>query len=362
MQTGAAMSAAALLPLALLLLQPQEREKDLRRGKWKPRDCPPGWTLQETRSYQVQSELSPETTALITDHLEGMMKSYETFRPFNKPRDKYILKVFASRKHYLDYGSPPGSAAYYSQGEKELVCYDTGKIGGKSTRDPKQVEEEIKKRLETEKPPDDAPAWRKEAWPILQQLRTRLSHDLLGVLSHEGWHQYFHHYIVSQVGFPSWLDEGLGDFFYRASPDVPNAEAFRNVPPLDVRFPALRLGLLSGKTATWKDILDFTQEKYYADAQTFYAQGWSMTHYLLTHPDPKVRAIIPNYLVVFKDKHRMDLSNAAAFRGHDIEKLEAGWKEYVASLRFDDPELQSLLEQAEAILMKHLGGNGDGSR
>ncbi|HET6201490.1 MAG TPA: DUF1570 domain-containing protein [Planctomycetota bacterium] len=356
------MSAILLLPLALLLLPPQEKEKELRRGKWKPRDCPPGWTLYDTRSYQAQSELPRETTKLIVDHLEGMVDSYETFRPFPKAQEKFILKIFASRAHYLAYGAPAMSAAYYSRDAKELVCYDTGKIGGKVTRDAKEAAEETRKRLEAEKPPDDAPAWRKEAWPILQELRGRLSHDLLGVLSHEGWHQYFHHYIVSWVDFPSWLDEGLGDFFYRASPNVAKVEEFQNVAPLEVRFPGLRLGLLAGKTAPWKEFLDFTQQRYYADAQTNYAQGWSMTHFLLTHPNPKVRAIIPTYLTVFKDKHRMDLADAAAFRGHDLAGLETEWKEYVAKLRFDDPELQKLLDQAEAILMKHLGAGVDGSR
>jgi len=357
------MAAALLLPLALLLLQPaQEREKELRRGKWRPRDCPPGWTLHETPSYQAQSELPKETTKIVVDHLEGMMKSYETFRPFAKERDRYVVKIFANRAHYLAYGAPQGSAAYYSEVERELVCYDTGKIGGKQTREPKEVSEEIRKRLEADKPPDDAPSWRKEAWPILQEIRSRLSHDLLGVLSHEGWHQYFHHYIVSKVDFPSWLDEGLGDFFYRAPPGITKLDEFQKVPPLDVRFPAVRLGLLSGKTAPWKEILRFRQDKYYADAQTFYAQGWSMTHFLLTHPDPKARGIIPKLLVTFKDKHRMDLSTEMAFRGIDVDELEGEWKIYIANLRFDDPELRRLLEDAEAIVIKHIGAGGNGSK
>jgi hypothetical protein len=36
-------------------------------------------------------------------------------------------------------------------------------------------------------------------------------------LSHEGWHQYFHMYTVSWVAMPSWLDEGVGDYFYMAT-------------------------------------------------------------------------------------------------------------------------------------------------
>jgi len=348
--------AHAVLLLPLLLLQGDSP----RRGDWKPRDVPPGWHVLETPSYQIQSQIARETTKRIGEHLEGMMATYRRLLPFRKSARPFTVKIFANREGYLAYGASSRSLAYYSEGERELVAYDTGLVGGAITRPKEETAEESRVRLGSEEPPEDAPAHRKEAWPLLQELRAKLAMDLLGVLSHEGWHQYFHHFIVSKVDFPSWLDEGLGDFFSEASPGLATGEDLRGVPTAPVRVAWVRIALLEGRTAAFDEILRFRQRDYYRDGQAYYAQGWSMTHFLLTHADEKVRAIVPTLLRTFKDTHHMDRSTERAFRGHDVRKLGEDWKAYVARLEIGEPEVRDLVERIEAIVMRHLAGDGAG--
>jgi hypothetical protein len=341
----------AILPLLLVPLLVQG--SDVKRGDWKPRDVPPGWHLLETASYQIQSQIGSAATKRTADHLEGMMATYRRLLPFKKEARRFTVKIFANRANYLDYGAPRSSLAYYSEGEREVVAFDTGLVGGVRTRPAEETAAESRARLGSDEPPADAPEPRKEAWPLLQELLAKLAMDLLGVLSHEGWHQYFHHFIVSKVDFPSWLDEGLGDFFSEASPGLASGEDLRSVRPAPVRVAWIRIALLEGRTAPFQEIVRFRQSDYYRDTQAFYAQGWSMTHFLLTHADPKVRAIVPTLIHAFKDTHHMDRSTDRAFRGHDVSRLAREWERTVAALEIPDPEIRDLVERIEAIYLRH---------
>jgi hypothetical protein len=332
---------ALVVLLAACLVAPPAPAQSVKRGKWRINDEPKGWILYSTKHYQVQSQIPKERAKLVSDHLERVMVEYRKRFPIRKPLKDMVLKIFADRPSYLKYGSPLGSVAYYSQGDRELVCYDTGFVTGNEI--PPEIEKErlLFERLKKLGVPESE----MNVTPKLLEALQRLSNmNLLGVLSHEGWHQYFHFYIVSQVDFPSWLDEGMGDYFYttRPAPDG-GSMVFGDLMP--IRFAIIWGALKTERTVPVKEFVRYRQREYYKDASLSYAQGWSLV-YFCYHSGNETYAKIPGTLIrVFKDKHDMDEATDAAFARIDMEKFEEEWKAFFLGRDFST----TMIEMARAL-------------
>ncbi len=336
------MNRAWLLPLLLVAPATARADDQVKSGPWNKRDIPPGWSVIETEHYQVQSQIGAETARRLGEHLEDMLEVYADFLPTRRKLETFVLKVFEDKAGFCDYsGFPPdtGTVAYYNQTDKELVGYDCGFVFGQRTTPPllrllpaaaERLTEAERARLEE----------------LFDLATSAYTFDLVRVLSHEGWHQYFHFYTVSWVDMPAWMDEGLGDWFFMAARDEQTGEAhgFRLGDMNWHRLRSVRRALEDGLTVTFERLMEFKQPDYYANPGVFYAQGWSMVHFLLRSPDAKRRELIPRLLKDFKDTKNFVKSTDKVFKGLDLVELDKEWIGWLLVQPFPDPLLDAVRE------------------
>lgn len=317
--------------LAALSLGGSAEAQRIKPGKWRVNDEPEGWILAKTTNYQIQSQVPRERALLVGNHLESMMMEYRRRFKSKKPLPEFTLKIFKNAAEYHKYGGPPGSLAYYSDQTDELVCYDTGTLDGRDNFPEPGEGRDLRERLKGLGIPDE-----ELANAELMVAMTRLSTmPLLGVLSHEGWHQYFHFWIVSMVDFPSWLDEGMGDYFSTAvvSKDGKSVKCGEIAP---IRFAMIHAAIRQGKHVPIKDLIRFRQADYYKNPGLCYAQGWSLVYFCYHSGNPRYAEIPDKIISVFKDKHKMDLATEIAFKGIDIDEFEEDWKAFFLGMDFKE--------------------------
>lgn len=331
----------ALLALVLVLAAPPLRAGDVKPGAWN-RNVPTGWVVVETDHYQVQSQIGEEAGRLLGEHLEAMLEVYRDMLPFRKRMPTFVLKVFRDREGFLEYyPRGQGAAAYYDKRNKELVGYHTGKLLGELTAErPLAVGQRVLAGLDETR--------RSQLEALLDRAHDAYLYDLADVLSHEGWHQYFHYYTVSWVTMPSWLDEGLGDYFFMAR----RADQGQGVVLGELnhyRLRVLRQAFLDGTTVTFGRMLDFEQQDYYSNPSVFYAQGWSMVHFLMQHEEQRYRELIPKLIKHFKGSKNFRKSTERIFKGLNLDELDSAWIGWALRLDPDDP-LHDLAEEFGAVL------------
>lgn len=313
----------ALLLLTASLLPAQYR--DLRRGPWTPQQVPDGWVLEKTQHYQVQSECGVEKARRLGVHMEAMNKVYRAMFPPGKGGDKpNAIKLFKDRDGFLQYGRMPGAAAYYSMNDREMVCYDTGTWSD-------EIEAPVTGSGGDAAAPAEDDDGESELLKKIARMDKAMQMDLLGAAAHEGWHQYFHWYVVSWVELPSWINEGMGDYFYTAVPKkvrgqkVP-AELGRTFP---MRLVSLKMAQPGNGLHKLSELIHYTQREYYSDPGVCYAQGWALCQFLLHSGNPKYAKVVPTFIRLVKDDTNMDAVTAKAFKGIDLDKLQQEWLQWL---------------------------------
>lgn len=324
-------------------------DERVRPGEWSPKKIPAGWVVIDTEHYQVQSQCGEDDGRRLGDHIEACLAMYEEMLPFRKTMPRFVVKLFANRAEYLGYGAPEGSAAYYDKSAKEIVGYDTGVISG--VRDIPDValvgfdattlDADERVRLET----------------LLTEVTDAYTMDAAGILAHEGWHQYFHYYTVSWVQMPSWIDEGVGDYFYTATRGDDGAFVLGALN--QARLRAIRYAFDDGTSVTFSELLGFAQKDYYSNPGVFYAQGWSMVHFLMHHEDPGMRELIPKYIKYFKDKKSIEKTNDKIFDEMDLDEIDRAWIGWVLRLPIDDPLATLATELGTRVRPQHLEGHDE---
>jgi hypothetical protein len=342
--------AAPLLAAPVLAAPAAAGDELVRPGKWNPKKPPKGWVVFESKHYQVQSQCGKAKAQALAAHLESMLEIYADFLPTRRKLDMFVLKLFKNRAAFVEYGKNENAVAYYSKYDGELVGYDTGIILGK--RDiPAQLflDVGIADRFTlTERQGLD---------PHFEAITDAYVMDTARVLSHEGWHQYFHFYTVSIVDMPSWLDEGVGDYFFMATrDDQPTGSDYRLGDLNQGRLRVLQRAMEDGTTVTFERLMDFVQQDYYSNASVYYAQGWSMVHYLMQNPDPKYRELIPELIRDFKDTKNFRKSTDKVFKGLDLKQLDRDWIGWVLSQTSVDPMRHLVREYGTKLKSKELVG------
>jgi hypothetical protein len=251
--------------------------------------------------------------------MEVMNKVYRRlFRPDKDGAKRQVIKLLKDRKEYLHYGAPRGSAAYYSRGDREMVCYDTGKWSDEKQQAPITGEGKsaaLQKRL--------------------ARLNDIMKMDLLGCAAHEGWHQYFAWYTVSMGSpLPSWINEGMGDYFYTAAPKNVTG---RKVPAKlgrlnDGRLMVLKQAVKQGRYVPLTRLISMTQQEFYSNPSVCYAEGWAFCQFLLHSGNKKYPKIIPNYIRYVRNDSNYAAVTKRAFKGTDMAKLETEFKAWVENL------------------------------
>ncbi len=325
-------------------------EPKVKPGPWNKRDIPAGWLVGETEHYHVQCQAGPAKLKILSEHLEAMWAVYSEFLPTRRTPPTFVLKIFENRAAYLAYGAPKTSAAYYDQSTKELVGYDTGVILGARDIGPiVEVAQDVLLQL----PQRDS----QRLVQLLDQVTDAYTMDTARILSHEGWHQYFHMYTVSWVDMPSWLDEGVGDYFFMATLDEQQSKAkhgYRLGDLNEIRLRTLHRALVDGTTVNFSTLLGFAQQDYYKNASVFYAQGWSMVHFLNHHESSRYRELIPKLIKDFKDTKNFKKSTEKIFKGLDMDSLDREWVGWVLSNKPPDPLRELAAEFGDRLRTEHL--------
>ena len=316
----------AILALLTANVSAQRRSGDIKAGPWTKAKTPDGWVLQRTRNYQIQSQCGEEKAKRLGKHMEVMNKVYRRmFRPGKDGAKRQVIKLFKDRQSYLQYGAPPSSAAYYSRGDREMVCYDTGKWS-----DDKKAAAPT-----TGDKPSSAARRRMDRMSDLMKM------DLLGCAAHEGWHQYFSWYTVSLTApLPSWINEGMGDYFYTAAPKEVSG---RKVPAKLGRLNNGRLMVL--KAAVRRDryievekLITMSKNAFYANGSVCYAEGWAFCQFLLHSGNKKYAKIIPNFVKYVKNDSNYEDVRKRSFKGIDMKKLDAEFRAWIDKLSLPGSE------------------------
>tara|TARA_R110002072_G_scaffold269079_4_gene428235 strand:+ start:3105 stop:4124 length:1020 start_codon:yes stop_codon:yes gene_type:complete len=322
--------------LAVLLLfandiSAQRRGGDIKPGPWTKSKTPDGWVRHRTRNYQIQSQCGEEKAERLgahmeVAHMEVMNKVYRLmFRPGKDGAKRQVIKLFKDREAYLQYGAPPSSAAYYSRGEREMVCYDTGKWSDEQQADGPTT---------GGKP--SAAARRR-----LERLSNLMKMDLLGCAAHEGWHQYFSWYTVSLTApLPSWINEGMGDYFYTAAPKEVSG---RKVPAQlgrlnDGRLMVLKAAVRAGRYIEVEKLITMSKNAFYANGSVCYAEGWAFCQFLLHSGNKKYAKIIPNFVKYVKNDSNYEDVRQRAFKRIDMVKLNTEFMAWIDKLEIPGAE------------------------
>lgn len=329
-------------------------EDVVKEGQWTKHDIPKGWALLETDHYQIQCQIGEANAKQLGAHLESMLKCYADFLPTRRKLEGFILKVFKDKAGYCKYSNlPPDTkaVAFYRQDTKELVGYDCGFVLGKRTTPP----------LLALSPAASGRLTDKDKARLAQLFDTgtnQYTFDLANVLSHEGWHEYFHFFMVSIVPMPSWLDEGLGDYFFMAEKDPEAKTAGYRLGDLNLgRFRAVRRAIEDGKTVSFEKLMGFEQDDYYSDPGTFYAQGWSMVQFLMQSKDAERRELIPKLIHDLKDTKNFRKSTEKTFKGIDLVALDKEYVGWLLAQPFSDPILDAVHEFGDRVGKADLTGD-----
>lgn len=325
--------------LAVASLPGQRNGGQIRPGPWQTAGkIPNGWVVHNTKNYHVQCEAGIEKAKRLGDHMEVMNLVYRRLFPPDKVGAKpQTIKLFKDHATYMAYGAPESAAAYYSRGDREMVRYDTGKwMDDKPvapTTGPETPLERLARRMKL-----SADAWKM---------------DLLGCAAHEGWHQYFHWYVGSQVSLPSWINEGMGDYFYTAAPKGDQAAKKAEVSLgniFDGRLMILKAAKRQDAMEPLEGFLAMHQQEYYSK-QVSYPQGWALCQFLLHGADGKYAKVIPTYIRLVRDDTNTVAVTKKAFKGIDLAELEKEFRAWI--------DTQKASPEAEADAEAEAGEGGE---
>jgi hypothetical protein len=333
MKMRTSMAVALLIPL---LLGTAAAQGEIRPGPWQTAaKVPQGWVVHNTKNYHVQSQCGPEKAKRLGEHMEVMNVVYrKMFRPDKDGAKQQTIKLFKDEVGFHTYGAPDGAAAYYSAGDREMVCYDTGKWSDEAK-------------------PADAPVTGKES-PLerlarrSKRLEASMTMDLLGCAAHEGWHQYYHWLVVSRVQLPSWINEGMGDYFYTAAPKEGKGKKADLGRMFDGRLWIIQAAKRQGAMVPLEQFLKMLQQDYYSNPNVCYAQGWAFCQFLLHGAGGKYAKVIPAYVKLLCNDTNWQSVQDKAFKGLDIAVMEQEFHAYVDTLKSSVPDPESE-DEAEAV-------------
>ncbi|MHC4845224.1 MAG: DUF1570 domain-containing protein, partial [Planctomycetota bacterium] len=313
---------------------------------------PDGWVVVDTPHYQVQSQIGKDKAELLGGHLEDMRLLYRELVASRSRMPTFVVKVFESREAFLGYRNDElvddSLSAWYDPIYKELVTFHTGILLGK-----REIPTAISVAPDTLHRLAHADVQR--IYQLLDDATVAYTEDTARVLSHEGWHQYFHAYTVSWVPMPAWLDEGVAEYLYMASRAEGGGRRQYEAGAMNhARLRDVLRAYEDNRTKRTGLLLQYETTEYYREAEVLYAQGWSLVHFLMTHRSPKYRAVVPDLIRDFKDSKNFLESTTKAFRDFDLDELDREWLGWLLTQTPDDPLKDLAREYGRQIKPAHL--------
>ncbi|MHC5212649.1 MAG: DUF1570 domain-containing protein [Planctomycetota bacterium] len=301
------------------------------RGPWSPSRVPDGWVVEETRHYQVQCQSGKDVARELARHMEDMLSLYREFVATTRLPDGFVVKVFADRAALIAYCKAhdiEASGAFFDRDAGEMLAWNTGIVLGRR-QIPTGVHLDPDRSITL--PHHDM----QRVLQLLDEATAAYTPDTAALLSHEGWHQYFHAWMVSWVPTPAWLEEGIGDWFATAVRD--ESGRYRPGRIHDGRLRDLHRALEEGTTVHTESLMRFNTSEYYERDQVYYAQGWSLVQFLMQHREGAWRGIIPRLLKEFRDTKNFPGSTRLVLEDIDLDRLHEEWLDWVLDQKPVDP-------------------------
>lgn len=185
---------------------------------------------------------------------------------------------------------------------------------------------------------------------------------VLSVLRHEGFHQFFYHYIG--VGRPIWVNEGLAVYFEN-SMLVDGKMLMGDTPPHYLMV--LKAARKTGNLPSLETMMTMSHEQWNTNLRSGSAMGqlqypaaWSIVHFLRHGAGDDGRKMLTRYLKAINNP-RMTPERAlhkAFGKGRSLRIFQKKWAEYIDKME-PSPTFQSR-EQLEKIVrvLRALHGRG----
>jgi hypothetical protein len=329
-----------------LVLGIAQAQRDIQPGPWTTAGkVPEGWVIHNTKNYHIQSQCGLDKAKRLGDHMEVMNVVYKRLFKNDKTGGLKLrtIKLFDGEQSFHRYGAPPGAGAYYSADDREMVCYDTGKWSDEERNGtaPKAApavtgKETARERLARR----------------LGDFEDMMKMDILGCAAHEGWHQYYHWMVVSRVQLPSWINEGMGDYFYTAAPRGGKGKQADLGRMFDGRLRILQAAKAQGRMEPLVPFLRMLQQDYYSNPSICYAQGWAFCQFLLHGGNGKYAKLVPAYVAGLCSDTNWEAVHAKVFKGIDMAAME---KEFHAFIDTMKPSVADPMEELEGEMEGEAG-------
>ena len=262
------------------------------------------WGIHQTEKYTIEYQTKKEFAVKLGKELEQIYRLYQTVIPSAKTQQRCRVKLFDCQEDFQYYGQAPGAAAYWSPGQEEIVAYRFE--GGKVTLDSKE-----EMTVTEDRTPEQT---------------------TFSILYHECFHQYMYYLMGRDRGVyvPSWLNEGMGDYFFGGRWE----KAKFVIGPNEWRLKTIVSAVKRNKHVPLEKIFRYTQMDYYSNAHLCYAQGWAINYFFMSDVGKKAgyNQIPAKMFEGLRKNPDWKKATDAAFAGIDIKKMEEEWKAFVLGM------------------------------
>jgi hypothetical protein len=259
--------------------------------------------------YIIEYATRDDYAKRAAEEMEQILALYKAVIPSQKTIPPCRIKIFDREEDFQWYSYAFGAAAYWSPGQEEIVCYrfEGDKLKSQESNEEFTIAETMNPEEVTFK-----------------------------VLYHEGFHQYMYFYMGRDRGVyvPSWLNEGMGDYFFGGQWVKGGGKKFE-IGLNDWRLKTIHNAVKKGEHVPLDKIIRYEQRQYYANPGLCYAEGWALNYFFQKSPVAQKKgyhAIPRQMLQELKTSANWEKATDKVFGGLDLKKMEEEWKEFVLSL------------------------------
>ncbi len=275
-----------------------------------------GWFVQcsdfnvhVTANYVIEYSTRKDFAERLGRELENILAFYKRTIPSAKGVERGRVKLFDCEEDFLYYGQAYGAAAYWSPMQREIVAY---RFEGRKV---KAFESKEEMTVAEEKNPEEV---------------------TFNIIYHEAFHQYMENImgISRDVYVPSWLNEGMGDYFFGGFWHKNGKfEIGLNDWRLETIIKAVK-GEDNMKHVPLKSIFSYSQAQYYSNPGICYAEGWAICYFFMSEEGKKkgYNAIPARFFEELKKSGDYKKANAKFLDVYDLKAMEEEWKAFVLGL------------------------------
>jgi len=328
-------------------------------GAWSREQRPAGWSVLETRSFELQSRLGKQPTAALAGHLDSLLELYRELLPSPAGGERLVVKLLADEDEYRAYVGPFSAGAVsgarfgrYDAGSGEVVAWNTRLVLGRN-------ELATALRLDSDRVTTLTYGENQAVLQLTDAATRAYTPDLGAVLARCCWRQYLDRRVWPKGApeLPAWLVQGLAEHAATASAD---AQGRIRTGSNTARIRELGWMLVEGDTRPLFELLRPEPGTPAFDVGPAPpAQGWSLIHFLLTSDDPQRRQLLPRLLAEIDRTDDYERSAGTVFAEVDLERLHADWQAWAASLPVDDPLHELARRYGDKVRPEQLTGDAD---